>query len=249
MKPFLQSVYTRKGLLILLVHAALFATTAKAGISTNTLPLDKNSCIIFLGDSVTAKGNEDDGFVRIFFHTVRKEHFAAKVVNAGRGFDRVDDLRERYDKDVKAHRPTVVIIQIGINNIVDEGSESELRRTLWQLGLDDLVWRIKRDRAIPVLTTLTPSGEKLTGQEARDSNMDAYNEIIKTVADENTCHLLDFRTPMLNYIKANNPENKKLGILTNDGSHLNAKGNRILADIVFEAFGLALGKPTPEGSP
>jgi lysophospholipase L1-like esterase len=79
--------------------------------------------------------------------------------------------------------------------------------------------------------------------------MEAYNEIIKTVADENDCHLLDFRTPMLNDIKTNNPENKKFGILTTDGAHLNAKGNRILADNVFRAFGLRLDEQTPESTP
>ncbi|MFT5241178.1 MAG: lysophospholipase L1-like esterase [Candidatus Promineifilaceae bacterium] len=249
MKSLPQSAFVIKRWFVLLVPAVLIVSTSNAAISTNTLPLNRNSCIIFLGDSITAKGNDADGFVSTFFHVVRKEYLSAKVFNAGRGFDRLDDLRERYDKDVKAHRPTVVIIQIGINNIVDEGSESELRRKLWQLGLDDLVWRVKRDRAIPVLTTLTPSGEMLTGQEARDNNMEAYNEIIKTVADENDCHLLDFRTPMLNDIKTNNPENKKFGILTTDGAHLNAKGNRILADNVFRAFGLRLDEQTPESTP
>lgn len=209
-----------------------------AGVNTNTIPLNKNSCIVFFGDSITAKGGEGQGFVRIVNLAIKQRFVSAKVVNAGRGWDRIDDLRDRYRKDVLQHRPTVVVIEIGINNIVDEGSESNVKRQLWQLALDDLVWRIKRDKAIPVLTTLTLSGEQLTGREARDANMEAYNTIIKDVAAANGCYLVDFRTPLRDYVKANNPNNLNMGILTSDGAHMNDRGNRILAEQLLSAFGL-----------
>jgi acyl-CoA thioesterase-1 len=95
--------------------------------------MELRGCLVFAGDSVTDRGRRQDpeglgfGYVR----NLSEEGFPAgmTIVNAGVGGDRLDDLANRWEKDVLAHEPDLVSVMIGINDtwrIADSGTPSEI---------------------------------------------------------------------------------------------------------------------------
>ena len=64
--------------------------------------------------------------------------------------------------------------------------------------------------------------------------------ISRKVASQTGVTLCDLRKAFLDHLKINNTENKKKGILTGDGVHLNATGNQFVAARACEAIAKAL---------
>jgi lysophospholipase L1-like esterase len=66
--------------------------------------------------------------------------------------------------------------------------------------------------------------------------LDEYSELSRRVAREQEVRLLDLRTKFTGYLAGHNPDDLSKGILTYDGVHLNAGGNRFVADAMMEAL-------------
>jgi lysophospholipase L1-like esterase len=63
--------------------------------------------------------------------------------------------------------------------------------------------------------------------------LNQYSKIIRDLAKEHKCGIVDLRKAFLDYNLANNPENKEKGILTTDRVHLNEAGNKLVAELMF----------------
>jgi acyl-CoA thioesterase I len=86
----------------------------------------------FAGDSVTdcgrtffdaevAAGHLGDGWVRIVAALLgHRRPGRDRFLNAGVSGDRVADLAARWDRDVAAHRPDVLTVLIGVNDVLLE---------------------------------------------------------------------------------------------------------------------------------
>ncbi|WP_241521848.1 SGNH/GDSL hydrolase family protein [Arthrobacter pityocampae] len=95
--------------------------------------MEIEGCVVFAGDSVTDCGWREDpdhlgsGYVR---ELASGEALArCRVLNAGTGGDRLEDLERRWEEDVLAARPDVVSVMIGINDTwrrFDSGLPSDL---------------------------------------------------------------------------------------------------------------------------
>lgn len=204
--------------------------------------LTNGDCVVFMGDSLTAHGGRGYGFVTLFREVVEreKEDRMVRVLEEGQGFDAVPQLRARLDKDVLKHEPTIVVIEIGIADLIKDGAERPLRKGIFKMGMEDLVWRIKRAGARPVLTTLTVVGERIDGSNKYDPLMEDYSQIIRDVAKEKDCQLIEFRKAFMEHLKEINPGNKGSRVLTTPaGVHLNPRGNVFVAKLLLEAFGVS----------
>ncbi|MEJ7822413.1 MAG: SGNH/GDSL hydrolase family protein [Chitinophagaceae bacterium] len=73
-------------------------------------------------------------------------------------------------------------------------------------------------------------GKKTDLSNELDGDLNKYSNIIRSIAAKNNLPLVDLRKIFLAYNIKNNPENKDRGILTGDGVHLNAKGNQLVAE-------------------
>ena len=98
------------GLLILLVVSPGFA---------GETPLKKGDKIVFLGDSITQFGERPGGYVKLVRQYLAQKHaeLQLEVIGAGISGHKVPDLEKRLDRDVLAHKPQVVVIYIGINDV------------------------------------------------------------------------------------------------------------------------------------
>ena len=69
-----------------------------------------------------------------------------------------------------------------------------------------------------------------------DGDLNKYSQIIRNIAANNHCDLVDLRKIFLDYDLKNNPDNKESGILTRDRVHLNDEGNQLVAEKMMEAL-------------
>lgn len=230
-----------------LVAVLVSGLACGAGLDLLTVrdcPLRQGECIAFLGDSITAAGAKPNGYARLIDEAVAKSHpeRGVKIVYAGISGNRVPDLQKRLDRDVLSQKPTLVFVYIGINDVWHSLHGRGTPKDQYEIGLHDLIKRIRSAGAKVVLATPSVIGEKLAGANKLDPMLDEYAEISRKVAKETGVTLCDLHQQFADYLKKNNPDNKDRGILTTDGVHLNPAGNRFVADAAAASLVAAKAK-------
>ena len=207
--------------------------------ATGLAQLKDGETIVFLGDSITQAGAGENGYVTLFRQSVEASRLASKVTVIGAGIsgNRVLDLEARLDKDVLAHKPNVVVIYIGINDVwhTSKGGGTPIGK--FETGLRSLVKRCSDAGARVVLCTPSVIGEKADGTNDLDKMLDDFSAVSRKVAMESGATLLDLRTAFVNNLKEYNIAGRSDGVLTSDGVHLNDAGNRFVAVRMLEGVG------------
>ncbi len=93
----------------------------------------------------------------------------------------------------------------------------------------DIIGKIKSSGAKVVLCTPSVIGERTDGSNEQDTMLEQYANISRKVARETNVKLCDLRTAFIQDLKQHNNTNAEKGILTTDGVHLNAEGNKFVA--------------------
>src|SRR5262249_47326173 len=199
-----------------------------------TIELKAGDHIVFFGDSLTALAGSEQpkqhvtkGYVRIVRETLEAKHKdkRIKVDWVATGGHKVTDLLKRVDKDVIAKKPTIVFIQIGVN---DAGAGVTPKQ--FKAQLEELIDRLQKGGAKVILCSLTSLGEKHDGTNRIDDKLDALADVARTVAKEQKIPLNDLRKAFVNYWKEHNTDNKPSGILTYDGNHFNDTDMKFVAE-------------------
>lgn len=189
--------------------------------------------IIFFGDSITEAGAKPGGFITLLADALQKKGMGSQfdLVGAGIGGNKVYDLYLRMDEDVLAKHPNAVVIWIGVNDV--------WHKQLTGTGTDaDKFVKfytaiIKKLQAAGVQVALcTPAviGEKTDCTNQQDGDLNKYAQLVRDLAKNFGCSLIDLRRIFLDYDIQNNPDNKESGILTVDRVHLSARGNQLVAE-------------------
>ncbi len=222
------------------VAAALLLTLPAPGGSAAedaaaaTVTLKKGDRIIFFGDSLTALAGTEEpkkhvskGYVRIVRETLQQTHKdkMLEVDWVATGGHTVPDLLKRVDKDVLAKKPTIVFIQIGVND-ANRGFTAEQ----FKANLEELIGKLEKGGAQVVLCSLTSLGEKHDGTNRIDKKLDEFADVARAVAGERKVPLNDLRKAFVDHWKKHNAENKPSGILTYDGNHFNDAGHKFVAE-------------------
>jgi lysophospholipase L1-like esterase len=226
------------------IHTSL-ALVALAGLvlaatvrGADTVPLKKDDKVLFLGDSITQAAVGKDGYITIIKKELDEKHkdLGVQTIGAGISGNKVPDLQRRLEKDVLAKQPNIVFIYIGINDVW-HGENDPTRGTpkdMFEAGLKDVIGRITKAGGKVVLCTPTVIGEKKDGANKLDARLDEYAAVSRLIAKEMNLPLCDLRKAFVDYLKANNPDNKESGILTSDRVHLNAAGNKLVAETMLK---------------
>lgn len=218
-----------------------FLTAASAFAAEPTAPaLKKGERIVFLGDSITQAGASPGGYVTLIRGELTPKHkdLGIEVIGAGISGNKVPDLQKRLDRDVIARKPTLVVIYIGINDVW-HGEKDPAKGTpkdKFEAGLKDVIGRITATGARVVLCTPSVIGEKTDGSNRNDAKLDEYSEVSRSAARELKLPVCDLRKAFLAYLKEHNPDNKAKGVLTGDGVHLNAAGNKFVAETMLKTI-------------
>ena len=193
--------------------------------------------VIFLGDSITEAGANPGGYVVLAADSLQKLSTDMVLQGAGISGNKVPDLLERLDADVLAYEPTHVVIYIGINDVWHHFEFDHVTGTdpeTFEHGLGELIDRIEQADAVPLLCTPSVIGEDAESDSAVNVRLQEYAQISRRVARDKGAHLCDLRAAFETYLTANNPDKAYEGVLTSDGVHLNADGNRFVADFMVQ---------------
>jgi lysophospholipase L1-like esterase len=203
--------------------------------------LKKGDRIVFIGDSITAGGVGAKGYVTLIKKTLAEKHkdLGIEIIGAGVSGNKVPNLQNRFDKDVIARKPTVVVIYIGINDVWhgEKNPANGTSKEKFEAGLKEIIGKATTAGARVILCTPSVIGEKKDGGNNLDAKLDEYSDISRKVAKEMKLTLCDLRKAFVDHLKKNNPENKASGILTSDRVHLNEAGNRFVAEVMLKSLG------------
>ncbi len=222
---------------IVLGCLVLFAGCASQHVAT----IARLERIVFLGDSITELGGKPDGYVILVANALREKYGlnAPQVIDAGISGNKVPDLQQRLERDVLSKEPSLVVIYIGINDVWHFSLPGLIGTSKedYVAGLKDIIRRCKAIDAKVILCTPSVIGEKKTGENPQDKMLDEYAEMSRQVAAETQTRLCDLRKFFVDYLSDHNQSDEEKGILTVDGVHLNADGNRFVSRIMLSAIG------------
>src|SRR5947209_19721036 len=113
-------MFLRYKVVLTLPLLVLSARGAEEDPASATITLKKGDKIVFFGDSLTALAIKDrnvpegKGYVPLVREALKEK--GVEVDAVATGGHKVTDLLKRVDRDVIARKPTVVVIQIGVND-------------------------------------------------------------------------------------------------------------------------------------
>lgn len=233
----------RNCILAWLAFVAVVSFLAAPGVSaaaeddpaTAKIALKKGDKIVFFGDSLTALAIKDarvaegKGYVPLVREAMKEK--GVEVDAVATGGHRVTNLLARVEKDVLSKKPTVVVIQIGVN---DAGGG--VTPEMFKAQLEELIEMLQKGGAKVVLCSCTCRVEGYKADDAFDKKLDALADVARTLAKEKKLPLNDLRKAFIAYWKEHNPDNKKSGFLTYDGNHWTEAGHKYVAEQMLKKF-------------
>jgi lysophospholipase L1-like esterase len=157
--------------------------------------------LVCFGDSLT-EGAIGAAYVEV----LREQLPGVRVVNAGINGDTTLNLLRRVERDVAPHRPDLVVVLVGLNDVGTAYGEPAIRpyyRLIKRVGMPITPQRFARlyrrliaalracTGARLALCTLTTLGERST--DPIQTTLDAYSTIIRTLAFQERLPLIDLR--------------------------------------------------------
>jgi len=198
---------------------------------------DKKTRIIFFGDSITQAGVKPGGYIQLMQDMLKAKKMDDKyeLMGAGIGGNKIYDLYLRMEDDVLAKKPDVVVVWVGVNDVWHKASYGTgTDADKFERFYNAVVKKLQANNIKVYLTTPSTIGEKTDNSNQQDGDLNHYSNIIRKVATQNNCGLIDLRKEFLAYNIKNNTANKESGILTIDRVHLNEAGNRFVAEKMME---------------
>jgi lysophospholipase L1-like esterase len=149
------------------------------------LRLKDNDVWVMAGDSITAQRlhtNYIEAFYRTHYPKL-KLHFR----NSGIGGNRTSSILARFDYDVAAWKPTIVSIELGMNDV--NGTEADYIK-----GMKELIARIRAIPAQPVLISSSPvdDGSMMNDWKSpRCEKIHPFTDALKKLATEEKVVFVD----------------------------------------------------------
>ncbi|QDU36131.1 putative rhamnogalacturonan acetylesterase YesY [Maioricimonas rarisocia] len=209
-----------------------------------------DATIVTFGDSTTAPRGKltvySDLLVRELPTAARK----VQVINAGIGGNNTDMARKRFEKDVLAHDPDVVIIQFGINDAAVDvwksppATQPRVDLDRYRENLKHFITTLRARGTHVILMTpnplrWTPSLKQRYGRPPYDpDDEDGFNLLLREyaaaarrVADQHDVPLVDVDRAFHDYDRQ---PGQSLADLLLDGMHPNERGQRMIADLLIK---------------
>jgi lysophospholipase L1-like esterase len=212
--------------------------------------------IVALGDSTTAKAREwapeiQQVYAECLPGALASHGISAVVVNAGIGDTTTRQAIARLDRDVRRHRPDIVVVQFGINDSwidVDAGrTRPRLSRAEYRGNLRTIIRRVKGDGAKVVLMTPNPMrwGDPyyikaftqhpglldVSKERGIDQLLDAYAEDVRAVAKSEAVALVDVFAAFEQYGAIRGQSVNDI-LLAGDGIHPNQAGQHLVCKLL-----------------
>ncbi len=198
-----------------------------------SMQIQKPIKVVLFGDSITQAGVRPGGYITLMQQSLNSH----ELIGSGIGGNKVYDLYLRMEADVLNKNPDVAVIYVGVNDVWHKQTSQTGTDPDKFISFYSAMIRKMQTSGIKVIVC-TPAviGERTDFSNAQDGDLNRYSQIIRDLAKQYNCPLVDLRKEFLAYNVANNPENKESGILTTDRVHLNAAGNKLVADLMVKTL-------------
>lgn len=207
----------------LLTFLALFPA---AGCSSRTGELragfesGRYRIVAAFGDSIVEGYRQSEGWPEILGRDLAARYQGVQVINAGVSGDTAGDGLERIREDVLTHRPDLVLIAFGLNDM-----KNGVPLSRFESDITAIVREVRGAGATPVLLTTT----RLQRGASLLARLDPgpYNEVVRRLAGERDIPMVDVNRSSKGL---NSPE------FLMDAAHPNAEGYRRLALVIREGL-------------
>lgn len=194
------------------------------------IPLGDEETIVFFGDSITQQN-----LYTAYIETFLIARFPCKRLlfwNAGIGGNKVDEALTRFDRDVAPLKPTIVVVNFGMNDGKYVPPDAAIRLHYKQ-GLQALVAKIRNVGARPLLCT-PPAANSFFALylEHYNETLAGLAEAVKEVAREQKLPVIDLFSAFRPFAEQASPS----PVLIPDGVHPNEAGHLVLAAPALQAF-------------
>lgn len=201
--------------------------------------VQKKQKIIFFGDSITQAGVQPKGYITQLSDLLTNKGIAGnyELVGKGIGGNKIYDLYLRMEEDVVALFPDVVVIWVGVNDVWHKrsfgtGTDPDKFESFYNA----IIKKLQAKNIKVYVCTPAVIGEKTDFSNELDGELNEYSNIIRRIAGNNKCGVIDLRNSFLKYNLGHNKDNKASGILTTDRVHLNDLGNKIVAEEMMKTL-------------
>jgi len=183
----------KASLIKLLAAAFVFSSTVPALVLAEVprLELKDKDVWVMAGDSITAQRLHSN-YIEAFYRT-RYPKLNLHFRNSGIPGNRAGNLLQRFDYDVAAWKPTIVSVELGMNDV--SGSlETYIK------GIKELVAKIRAIPAQPVLISSSPVDDgSVMGdwKNPRCKNLHDFTEALQKLAVEEGVVFVDQYHPII----------------------------------------------------
>ena len=201
--------------------------TSPAGLSAAQFPLKDGDIWVMAGDSITAQHLHSNYYEAFCFARYPKLKFAFR--NSGVGGHTVPSTMARFDYDIAAWKPTVVSVELGMN---DQGG-TPVDKYIENMGQMD--GKIRAAGARPVYFTASPINSGDTSAKfGGNTKLHLYAEALGKFAAEKNAPFADQFHALIDVWGKNKPRESLVGLL--DSSAKFAKDDELAGVEHLRAF-------------
>lgn len=206
--------------------------------------------IVTFGDSITAPRKNVVTYSDFIRKEFEQKNLDVKVINSGVGGNTSSMAKERFEKDVLAHKPDIVIIQLGTNDSAVDvwknppESKSRVHIDVYEQNLREFITKLKAQNAKIILVTPPPPrwADKLkemygkppynpNDEDGFNVTLKPYVQRMRDVAKSEKVILVDLSKEYYKYHKV---KGQTMDDLYLDGLHPNTKGQQLEADLLLK---------------
>ncbi len=177
----------------LIAATSFFALVSPMCAAEPKLTLKENDVWVMAGDSITAQ-RQHTNYIEAYYRT-RFPKMNLRFRNSGIGGNTTGSVLARFDYDVAAWKPTIVSIELGMNDV---GAGDDPAKYI--KGMRDLIAKIRAIPAQPVLISSSPvdDGSKMGAWKSdRCRRIDPYTVALKKLAEEEKVVFVDQYHPLI----------------------------------------------------
>jgi lysophospholipase L1-like esterase len=204
--------------------------------NAQTVAVSNGQSIAFLGDSITAQGaSAPGGYARLVLSGLECVGIKATMIPAGVSGHKSNDMLKRLSRDVLNKKPAWMTLSCGVNDVWHGNNGVPL--DAYKTNITAVVDGAQAQGIRVMILTATMVGEDAANPN--NQKLAAYNEFLRELAAEKKCILADLNADMQKAVEEERARGKNGNLLTSDGVHMNAEGNKMMALGVLRAFGLS----------
>lgn len=198
-------------------------------------PLVRNGeTVAFLGDSITEQGAESPGgYVRLVGSGLAANGIQIKIIPAGIGGDKSNQMCARLEKDVLGKKPDWMTLSCGVNDVWKGANGMSLED--YKTNITSILDRCQKAGVKVMILTATQISPRLDSSD--NVQLASYNDFLRELAKNRGLPLADVSSKMASEQAARKAAGNATP-LTVDGVHMNYIGNQMMATGVLQAFGL-----------